>query len=66
MKLSDSFYLHSVRLLEGALALPPEEFERRYGVKKPAKDDCNLIFHCKSGKRSLKALKLARQMGWKW
>lgn len=50
--------------LKDALSLPPEEFEIRFHRKMPAKDDCNLIFHCRSGKRSLKATKLAREMGW--
>eukprot|EP00112_Aurelia_sp_Birch-Aquarium-sp1_P009580 Seg2092.9 transcript_id=Seg2092.9/GoldUCD/mRNA.D3Y31 product="Thiosulfate sulfurtransferase/rhodanese-like domain-containing protein 3" protein_id=Seg2092.9/GoldUCD/D3Y31 len=50
--------------LGNALSSPPEEFKKRYGIPLPAKDNCNLIFHCKSGGRSLKAVTLARSMGW--
>ncbi|XP_065056131.1 thiosulfate sulfurtransferase/rhodanese-like domain-containing protein 3 isoform X1 [Rhopilema esculentum] len=50
--------------LKYALSLSSGEFKKRYGISLPAKNDCNLIFHCATGGRSLKAVTLARQMGW--
>lgn len=50
--------------LQNALTLPPKLFQTYYKIEKPSKSDCNLIFHCKSGGRSLKAVQLARAMGW--
>ncbi len=52
--------------LKAALSLSPEDFKAKYQRSLPKKDDCNLVFHCKSGGRSLKAVTMARQMGWFW
>jgi len=41
-----------------------EEFELRYGVKKPKKDDY-LIFTCRTGRRSLKAIHEIIPLGYK-
>lgn len=50
--------------VEDALALQPDEFEERYGAKKPSKDDTNIVFHCRAGVRSLSALQSAHQLGY--
>nr|XP_039250541.1 thiosulfate:glutathione sulfurtransferase-like [Styela clava] len=42
-----------------SLQLSAGEFEKTYGVKKPSLDD-DVVFICRSGKRSLTALKEAR------
>ncbi|XP_042255638.1 thiosulfate:glutathione sulfurtransferase [Thunnus maccoyii] len=49
--------------LEESLKLSPEHFQQKFDVKAPGKDDDNLVFHCKSGNRSAKALDIARQLG---
>jgi rhodanese-related sulfurtransferase len=46
-----------------ALFLPAEEFEDRFGFKKPTAD-AEVIFYCKSGVRSSAAAQLARQVGY--
>ncbi|RKO90665.1 Rhodanese-like domain-containing protein, partial [Blyttiomyces helicus] len=45
-----------------AFLLPPTTFAAVYGFKPPAKD-ANIIFYCKSGVRSLIAVKFARDLG---
>lgn len=50
--------------VEEALALQPDEFEAKYGAKKPSKEDTNIVFHCRAGMRSLSALQSAHQMGY--
>ncbi|XP_042366632.1 thiosulfate:glutathione sulfurtransferase [Plectropomus leopardus] len=49
--------------LEESLKLSPEHFEQKFDVKAPGKDDDNIVFHCRSGKRSSTALEIARQLG---
>ncbi|XP_031137987.1 thiosulfate:glutathione sulfurtransferase isoform X1 [Sander lucioperca] len=49
--------------LEESLKLSPERFQQTFEVKAPGKDDDNIVFHCKSGNRSAKALDIARQLG---
>uniref|UniRef100_A0A668USI4 Rhodanese domain-containing protein n=1 Tax=Oreochromis aureus TaxID=47969 RepID=A0A668USI4_OREAU len=49
--------------LEGSLQLSPELFEQRFEVKAPTKADDNIVFHCKSGSRSIRALGIAHQLG---
>ncbi|XP_026148316.1 thiosulfate:glutathione sulfurtransferase [Mastacembelus armatus] len=49
--------------LEESLKLSPEHFEQKFKVKAPGKDDDNIVFQCKSGNRSLKALGIAYQLG---
>uniref|UniRef100_A0A3B3BK68 Thiosulfate:glutathione sulfurtransferase-like n=1 Tax=Oryzias melastigma TaxID=30732 RepID=A0A3B3BK68_ORYME len=50
-------------VLEESLQLPPDHFEQRFKVKAPEKEDGNIVFHCRSGKRSFKALGIAHQLG---
>ncbi|XP_033494138.2 thiosulfate:glutathione sulfurtransferase [Epinephelus lanceolatus] len=49
--------------LEESLKLSPERFQRMFEVKAPGKDDDNIVFHCRSGKRSLTALDIAHRLG---
>ncbi|XP_032359890.1 thiosulfate:glutathione sulfurtransferase [Etheostoma spectabile] len=49
--------------LEESLKLSPERFHQTFEVKAPGKDDDNIVFQCKSGNRSAKALDIARQLG---
>nr|XP_043891196.1 thiosulfate:glutathione sulfurtransferase isoform X1 [Solea senegalensis] len=49
--------------LEGSLKLSPEEFEQMFEVKAPGKSDTNIVFQCKSGNRSAKALDIACLLG---
>ncbi|XP_070784447.1 thiosulfate:glutathione sulfurtransferase [Enoplosus armatus] len=49
--------------LEESLKLSPEHFQLIFEVRAPGKDDDNIVFHCKSGNRSSKALDIARQLG---
>ncbi|KAM7390462.1 hypothetical protein PAMA_008564 [Pampus argenteus] len=49
--------------LDESLKLSPEDFQQKFAVKAPGKDDDNLVFHCQSGRRSAKALDVARQLG---
>jgi rhodanese-related sulfurtransferase len=43
---------------------PPEEFEKLYSRKKPTADT-EIIFMCKIGKRSQKALDMSKALGYK-
>nr|XP_019942850.1 PREDICTED: thiosulfate sulfurtransferase/rhodanese-like domain-containing protein 1 [Paralichthys olivaceus] len=49
--------------LEESLKLSPDSFKDKFEVKAPGKDDNNIVFHCRSGKRSAKALDISRQLG---
>ncbi|XP_073687297.1 thiosulfate:glutathione sulfurtransferase [Garra rufa] len=49
--------------LEESLKLPPQQFQQQFGVKAPGKEDDNIVFHCRSGKRSLTALEIAHRLG---
>ena len=53
----------SVGTLEESLKLSPELFEQKFSVRAPEKDDDNIVFHCRSGVRSSKALGIAHQLG---
>lgn len=59
---------HSVNIplpeIDSAFGMSNEEFKSKYNVDKPATTDCNLVFHCKSGVRSLKALNIAKTKGY--
>ncbi|KAG8904692.1 hypothetical protein FRB99_001333 [Tulasnella sp. 403] len=46
-----------------SLLLPDIEFEEKHGFKKPGKDE-EIIFYCRSGKRSGTAATEARNRGW--
>ncbi|XP_026093278.1 thiosulfate:glutathione sulfurtransferase-like [Carassius auratus] len=49
--------------LEESLKLPPQQFQLQFGVKAPEKEDNNIVFHCRSGKRSLTALEIGHRLG---
>uniref|UniRef100_A0A1A8NDA1 Rhodanese domain-containing protein n=1 Tax=Nothobranchius pienaari TaxID=704102 RepID=A0A1A8NDA1_9TELE len=49
--------------LDESLKLSPEHFLQTFEVKAPGKDDDNVVFHCRSGVRSSKALAVAHQLG---
>ncbi|KAM8823395.1 thiosulfate:glutathione sulfurtransferase [Spinachia spinachia] len=49
--------------LEESLKLPPEHFQQIFQVKAPGKDDDNIVFHCKTGVRSSRALDIALKLG---
>uniref|UniRef100_A0A671T799 Thiosulfate sulfurtransferase/rhodanese-like domain-containing protein 1 n=1 Tax=Sinocyclocheilus anshuiensis TaxID=1608454 RepID=A0A671T799_9TELE len=48
--------------LEESLKLPPLQFQQQFGVKAPKKEDDDIVFHCRSGKRSLTALEIAHRL----
>ena len=48
--------------MEFALELVPEDFEKKYGFQKPAKED-TVIFYCRSGGRAAMATAFAEQAG---
>lgn len=48
--------------IPAALEMPAEEFEKKYGFKKPVKKD-NLVFYCRTGGRSHTAAMIATQKG---
>lgn len=50
--------------LEAALQLPEDEFEKRYGGKKPLEDGADVVFNCGSGKRSSRAVAVALTLGY--
>lgn len=52
-----------VAMVDESLKLSPEQFLQRYNVKAPEKDDNNIVFYCRSGNRSYKALSMAQQLG---
>ncbi|KAL6097815.1 tstd1 [Pungitius sinensis] len=49
--------------LEESLKLSPEDFQQTFHVKAPGKDDDNIVFHCKTGRRSSNALDIALKLG---
>ncbi|XP_046879363.1 thiosulfate:glutathione sulfurtransferase [Hypomesus transpacificus] len=49
--------------LEESLKLSPGHFKQTFQVPAPLKDDDNIVFHCKSGNRSVKALGIAYNLG---
>ncbi|XP_028289293.1 thiosulfate:glutathione sulfurtransferase [Parambassis ranga] len=49
--------------LEESLKLTPERFQQKFDMKAPKKNDDNIVFHCRSGNRSAKALGIAHQLG---
>lgn len=58
---------HSINLplktAPGALSLPPDEFQRVFGIEKPCKNK-ELIFFCAAGIRAQAAEELARSYGY--
>lgn len=53
----------AVSVVDESLRLSPEQFQQRYHVTAPGEDDHNIVFYCRSGNRSLKALSTAQQLG---
>jgi len=58
-----NFLLISVRKVPDAFTMDPEEFEEQYNVKKPNKNDANIVFHCLAGVRSRAAMEAVHQIG---
>ncbi|MSR85881.1 sulfurtransferase [Candidatus Woesearchaeota archaeon] len=56
---------HNVPLheMELALELVPEDFQKKYGFKKPQKED-TVIFYCRTGGRSAMATAFAKEQGY--
>lgn len=56
---------HNVPLheLEYALALLPEDFQKKYGFEKPKKEEV-VIFYCRTGGRSAMATAFAEEQGY--
>ena len=48
--------------LAAALQGPSEDFETKYGFSQPAKD-AQLVFSCRSGNRSRRAMDAALELG---
>ncbi|XP_013388925.1 thiosulfate:glutathione sulfurtransferase-like isoform X1 [Lingula anatina] len=49
--------------LEEALKLPPDSFMAKYRTEQPMKHDADIVFSCRSGKRSQTAYELAHSLG---
>jgi len=49
---------------ENALALNDKAFLESYGSPKPEKDADDVVFHCRTGVRSTKALGIAQSLGY--
>ena len=56
----------SVPTISDVFQLSEEQFTKRFRIKLPEKDDCNLVFQCKSGSRSQKAVDIVKALGYKW
>ena len=57
----------SVPTISDVFQLSEEQFTKRFkDIKLPEKDDCNLVFQCKSGSRSQKAVDIVKALGYKW
>ena len=50
--------------VEDALSLESEEFEEHYGACKPSREKTDIVFHCRSGVRSLVAMEMAHRLGY--
>lgn len=57
-------FYHSVDVFEEALKLDDASFQDQYGAQKPELDGSNVVINCRSGIRSLTALKIARSLGY--
>lgn len=53
-----------LRKVPEAFTMDPEEFEEEYNVKKPEKNDANIVFHCLAGTRSRAAMDAVHQIGY--
>jgi rhodanese-related sulfurtransferase len=54
----------SVQVLDQALVLEEQQFKRYFGFTKPKKED-QIVFYCRSGKRSAAAASIAERLGYK-
>ncbi|XP_068160582.1 thiosulfate:glutathione sulfurtransferase [Antennarius striatus] len=52
-----------VDTVEESLKLAPVQFQEKFAVTAPGKNDDNIVFYCRSGKRSATALGIAHQLG---
>ncbi|KAI0067878.1 endoplasmic reticulum protein [Artomyces pyxidatus] len=50
-------------VLSGSLQLPEEQFVKKFGFKRPSKDQ-EIVFYCRSGKRSASAGDVAKRNGY--
>ncbi|MED6255346.1 hypothetical protein ATANTOWER_008337 [Ataeniobius toweri] len=50
--------------VEAAFKMNPEAFQATYGIPKPALDAPELVFYCRSGKRSAEALSKVNKLGY--
>ncbi len=57
--------INAVGEIGKALSLSNADFQRKYGVAKPSKDNKDVIFYCKAGVRSANALVAAQGLGYK-
>ena len=53
-----------VRKVPEAFTMDPKAFEEEYNVKKPDKNDANIVFHCLAGIRSRAAMEAVHQIGY--
>ena len=56
--------LPTVAEVEEALKMTLDTFMAKYKCSKPSKEDIDIVFHCKKGARSQKALQIAHQLGY--
>ncbi|XP_072180040.1 thiosulfate sulfurtransferase/rhodanese-like domain-containing protein 3 [Diadema setosum] len=49
--------------LKQAFELPDDKFEQRYGKPRPKDNGASIVFSCRSGRRSLTAIEIAREKG---
>ncbi|XP_019630532.1 PREDICTED: thiosulfate sulfurtransferase/rhodanese-like domain-containing protein 1 [Branchiostoma belcheri] len=50
--------------LEAALLMSDGEFQEQYGVRKPQKEDENIVLTCRSGRRTKLALPIVHRLGY--
>ncbi|PWA22337.1 hypothetical protein CCH79_00012585, partial [Gambusia affinis] len=50
--------------VETAFKMSPEDFQATYGIPKPALDAPELVFYCRSGRRSAEAISKVRELGY--
>lgn len=49
--------------IQEAFQLSSEDFKAKYSVSKPALEDDNITFHCRTGKRAQEAIQMLQAMG---
>jgi len=61
-------FLHYLAYIVGqisaALSSSPQTFKALYGEEKPDFDDENIVFACFLGKRSIRAMQIAHELGY--